>query len=213
MTIQQLAASQNPETVVNENFDTLGFAAIFGRRHPVTTGLTWGYYGGLWGGLTVVDGELTLTNNATNYVVALRSTGAVSSSTSNTNWNDLPTYARLYQLTVAGGVVTGVEDRRAGFGGAHGQLPPPAVSTVASVASLTLPLNQRVVNVSGSSNITSISAAGQSGAVVTMIFASTPTVTDGGNLRLAGNFVATADDTITLACDGTNWYEVCRSTN
>lgn len=40
------------------------------------------------------------------------------------------------------------------------------------------------------------------------------TFTDGNNLKLAGNFVTTADDTITLCCaDGTNWYEVCRSVN
>ena len=39
------------------------------------------------------------------------------------------------------------------------------------------------------------------------------TFTDGSNLKLAGNFVTTADDTITLAYDGTNWYEICRSVN
>lgn len=44
--------------------------------------------------------------------------------------------------------------------------------------------------------------------------------TDGGNLKLAGNFVCTADDTITLVCDGTTacagagcWIEVGRSVN
>ena len=39
------------------------------------------------------------------------------------------------------------------------------------------------------------------------------TFTDGSNLKLNGNFVTTADDTITLVYDGTNWYEMCRSVN
>jgi hypothetical protein len=39
------------------------------------------------------------------------------------------------------------------------------------------------------------------------------TFTDGNNLKIAGNFVTSADDTITLVCDGTNWFETCRSAN
>jgi hypothetical protein len=121
MTMQTLSASQaSAEVPINENFQTLEWASIFGRRHPVTTGLTWGFYGGLWGGLTVADGTVTLTNTATNYVVALRSTGAVSVSATTTNWNDTGNYARIYKLTVAGGVVTAVEDHRAGLYGVHG---------------------------------------------------------------------------------------------
>ena len=38
-------------------------------------------------------------------------------------------------------------------------------------------------------------------------------MTDGSNLKLAGNFVTTADDVITLVCDGTNWFEMSRSVN
>lgn len=33
------------------------------------------------------------------------------------------------------------------------------------------------------------------------------------NLKLAGNFVATADDVLLLCSDGTNWYEISRSAN
>lgn len=121
MTMQQLSASQaSAETPINENFQTLEWASIYGRRHAVTTGLTWGYYGGIWGGLTVADGTVTLTNSATNYVVALRSTGAVSVSTATTNWLNVADYARIYVLTVAGGVVTAVADHRAGLYGVHG---------------------------------------------------------------------------------------------
>lgn len=214
MTMQTLSASQaSAEVPINENFQTLEWASIFGRRHPVTTGLTWGFYGGVWGGLTVADGTVTLTNTATNYVVALRSTGAVSVSTTTTNWDDTGLYARIYKLTVAGGVVTVVEDHRAGLHGVHGQLAPPANVSIASAATIAVPRGQRVATVTGTTSITSITATGHSGAVVTLIFAGALTFTDGGNLKLAGNFVTTADDTITLACDGTNWFEVARSVN
>jgi len=87
------------------------------------------------------------------------------------------------------------------------------VDTVASAAALTLPFAAPVVKVSGTTSITSISATNRAGDVVTLIFSGALTVTDGSNLALAGNFVTTADDTITLACDGATWWEVCRSVN
>lgn len=111
------------EAIVNENFQTLEHQQVYGKRQPATTGLAWGYYGGPWGGNAIADGTLTLTNNATNYVVALRSSGAPSVSTSATNWNDWVNYARAYQLTTAGGVVTAVVDARAGLYGVHGGAP------------------------------------------------------------------------------------------
>jgi hypothetical protein len=43
--------------------------------------------------------------------------------------------------------------------------------------------------------------------------ANTRTITDGGNLRLAGNFSQGQSDTIELICDGTSWFELSRSTN
>ena len=48
---------------------------------------------------------------------------------------------------------------------------------------------------------------------MTLIFESTAGLTDGGNLKLSGNFTGTADDTITLVCDGTNWYGTPGSAN
>lgn len=214
MTMQTLSASQvNPEVPINENFETLDHQAVYGKRHPATTGLTWAFYGGRWGGLSVADGTVTLTNGTTNYVVALRSTGAVSTSTATTNWNNWAEYARLYQITTSGSVVTAVQDHRAGPLGAHGQLTPPANTTIASASTITIPAGQRVATISGTTGITSITATGHSGAVVTLIFQGALTVTDGSNLKLAGNFTTTADDTLTLACDGTNWHEVARSVN
>lgn len=68
------------------------------------------------------------------------------------------------------------------------------------------------VDVSGTTNITSMTAK-RAGRVVTLKFQGILTFTDGGNLRLNGNFVTSADDTITLVSDGTNWYEIARSAN
>lgn len=212
--MQQLAAQQaSAEVPVNENFQTLEHQQVYGQRQPAHSGLTWGYYGGRWGGFSVSDGTLTLTNGATNYIVVDRSTGAISVSTSTTNWNNTAEYARVYQVTTSGGVVTAVQDHRAGPLGVHGQLAPPEVVTVASAATIAIPAGQRVVKISGTTSISTITATGHSGAVVTLIFEGALTVNDGSNLRLAGNFATTADDTLTLACDGTNWYECSRSAN
>jgi len=106
------------EVVVNEALETLSHASLLGKRQASTAGLTWGYYGGLWGGTAVADGTVTLTNAATNYVVVLRSSGVVSTSTATTNWNNTALYGRLYRLTTAGSVVTAAEDHRAGPFGA-----------------------------------------------------------------------------------------------
>jgi hypothetical protein len=102
---------------MNENFETIDWTSVYGKRHPVTTGLTWGYYGGQWSGFAVTAGTLALTNNTTNYIVVSRVTGAISVSTSTTNWNDPGTYARVYRLTTSGGAVITTEDFRSGFGG------------------------------------------------------------------------------------------------
>lgn len=87
------------------------------------------------------------------------------------------------------------------------------LQSVASAAAVTLPYGSGVFRVTGTTNITSIVATGHSGRNVTLIFYGSLTFTDGSNLKLAGDFMTTADDVITLTCDGTNWYEVSRSAN
>ncbi|MBK8772749.1 MAG: hypothetical protein IPM06_20295 [Rhizobiales bacterium] len=129
--MQTLSSSQaSPEVPINENFETLDHAAVYGKAHATTTGLTWGYYGGRWGGFAVAAGTLALTNAATNYVVVERATGAVTVATTNTNWNNSTDYARAYKLTTAGSVVTATEDHRAGPGGVHGSAGTSGVSPV-----------------------------------------------------------------------------------
>lgn len=84
--------------------------------------------------------------------------------------------------------------------------------SIASAATITLLRNVPLQLVTGTTTITSITA-GPTCQVVTLRFAGILTLTDGSNLKLAGNFVTTADDTITLVSDGTNWNEIARSVN
>lgn len=86
-----------------------------------------------------------------------------------------------------------------------------SVPSVASAGTLTLPFG-RVVTVTGTTGITSITAR-PAGDVVTLIFSGILTVTDGSNLKLSANFTTSADDSLTLVSDGTNWIEVSRSAN
>lgn len=88
-------------------------------------------------------------------------------------------------------------------------------SNIASPAGGELTLGEgQYFLITGTNNITSIAAASSTaGREVTLRFDNVLTFTDGGNLKIAGNFVTSADDTVTLICDGTNWYEKARSAN
>lgn len=117
-TLKQLEdAQESPEIPINENFETLSFLGVYGKRQPATSGLTWGYYGGLWGGFDIADDDLALTGSQTNYIVVAIATGIISVSTTNTNWNNTTDYVRVYKITTSVSAVTAVEDHRAGPGG------------------------------------------------------------------------------------------------
>lgn len=105
---------------LNELFDAHSPASAYGRRAATTTGLTWGYYGARYGGTLVPNGTAALTANQTNYLVAHRTTGAVSVSTATTNWNDTGAYMRLYKIVAGASSVTNYEDHRFGPGGIFG---------------------------------------------------------------------------------------------
>lgn len=88
--------------------------------------------------------------------------------------------------------------------------------TIASPAGAELSLSEgNIFFISGTNNITSIASASTwLGRSIKLMFGGILTFTDGSNLKLAGNFVTTADDTITITSyDGTNWYEDTRSVN
>jgi len=83
---------------------------------------------------------------------------------------------------------------------------------IASAATITLPQGGDVFYITGTTGITSITASCRQRRV-TLQFSGVLTVTDGSNLALAGDFITTSGDTLTLVCDGTTWVETSRSVN
>ena len=91
-------------------------------------------------------------------------------------------------------------------------LRPAALASAAGA--LTLTPGYTYFTLSGTETITSIvTSAADAGRIVIFQTTGNCTFTDGSNLKLAGNFSASANDCITLIGDGTNFYEVCRSAN
>lgn len=90
----------------------------------------------------------------------------------------------------------------------------PEGDTIASASTLTVPDGLALAKITGTTEIKTINATGD-GHLLVLKFAASLKVTDGSNLKLRNNesFNATADDTLTLVCDGTNWFEVGRSAN
>jgi hypothetical protein len=227
---QWTPGQENPEVPVNEAFDILDHTAVYGRDPDSTSGLTWGYLGGRWSGLAVTPSTLTLTDAATNYVVVKRSDGVISTSTSTTNWNDLAQYARVFKLTTAGGVVTAVEDHRAGDGGILGSgssaepTPPTAIPQNAQSADYTLVIGDagkhllhptadttaRVFTIPANASVafgigTTVTFVNQAGAGVVTIAITTDTMRlagtgTTGSRTLAANGIATA-----LKLTSTEW--------
>ncbi|MGF6937810.1 hypothetical protein OKW41_006972 [Paraburkholderia sp. UCT70] len=111
--IDQISSTQaTKEVVANANFDAASPAMLWGRRASTTSGLTWGYYGGSYTvGITVnsiINGTLTLTASATNYVQANVNTGAVSVNTTGFTAGAVP----LYQIVTGASAVTSYSDCR-----------------------------------------------------------------------------------------------------
>jgi len=120
-----LSDQAQKEVTANAALNAASPAMMYARRSVRTAGLTWGYYGGRWldsfgDGVLIGNDLLTLTASATNYIVALRTSGAVSVSTSPTNWNTPADYLRLYLVTTGATSVTNYQDHRQAFGSAGG---------------------------------------------------------------------------------------------
>lgn len=114
----------DPAPAVNEALDILAHQQVYGWDPDTTSGLTLGYLGGMWGGFTIADDTLALTDDDDNYIVVERATGDISVSTATTNWDNLTDYARVWLLeTASGEIVTPFAegDYRGGPGGVHGQ--------------------------------------------------------------------------------------------
>lgn len=88
-------------------------------------------------------------------------------------------------------------------------------TTQASAAAFA-PAAKRLITVTGSTNITSITSTPfKAGDVITLLFAGSLDVVHGNNLKLAGqgNVSVQADCALTLAYNGTDWYQVSYSNN
>jgi hypothetical protein len=90
------------------------------------------------------------------------------------------------------------------------------VPSVASASALTIPTfegNFKVISVTGTTTINSCVATNHTGKTIVLVFTASVQVNDANQLKIAGVFNATADSTLTLSSNGTNWYEVSRSIN
>jgi hypothetical protein len=110
--LPQMSQSQaSKEATFNALLDATSQGLLYGRNFITTTGLTWGFLGGMMtidGVLTrIANGTVTLTNAATNYVEATRA-GSVSANTTGFTAGRIP----LYEVTVAANVVTTYLDVR-----------------------------------------------------------------------------------------------------
>lgn len=119
------------ETTANENFEAASPAGAFGNKHTTTTGVTYGYYGGVLnvdGTLTVVaDGTVGLQANNTNYVQMTRS-GTVVSSTGGFQAGTIPL---AVVVTNTSSAIATISDRRLWC------QPPPALYTSVRTVTMT----------------------------------------------------------------------------
>ena len=106
------------EVTANAALNALSPAALYGLRAASTSLLTFGYHGGRLASALIANGTVALTASATNYIVAHRTTGAVTASTGTTNWNDSTNYLRLYLVVTNTTGPTSWEDHRQAIGGA-----------------------------------------------------------------------------------------------
>ncbi len=86
--------------------------------------------------------------------------------------------------------------------------------SVNSAATITLPHTSDIIRVAGTTNINTAINATYPGHRVTLLFLGSLTLQP-ANVYMVGGaaFSATASDTFTMICDGTNWYEVARAAN
>lgn len=135
-TLPSIVAGAGADVVATGNFNAVSPAGMYGRRPSTSSGRVWGYFGGRFDDSnTVADGTVTATASTTSYVVAARSNGAVSISTSNTNFLDTANYIQVAVLVADGSNITngsglGVDWRPSPYGGTGGGGGGGAVSSV-----------------------------------------------------------------------------------
>lgn len=163
--------------------------------------------------------EYVSLNSGTAFLVSPGTGVVLTGNRAKNAWTGINVSAASSGCTIANNDMTGATNTytlSTGTGHVIQNNTPGVVPTTTAAATTTLPRYATVHTISGNTGITSITAD-TAGRVVTLIFSGTPTVTDGSNLKLAGNFVAAGTtndvDTLTLVSDGTNWIEIARSAN
>lgn len=215
-TIVQGQGSQDLKA--NALFDALGPSSLFGRRALTCSGLTWGYFGG---NVTKADGTmaqigngtLALTASTTNYIVAQKSGGAVSTATTTTAWNDTANYWRLYSVVTGTSTIASYTDERE-IGRMTG-VGTGLVAPVTKTASFTLGSNENEVICNGTATITVTLPAASSWvgrkvriktvAAYTVVSASSNVVPLDADTAGTAILAATAGRWAELVSDGTNW--------
>lgn len=139
----QVQEGSNAVDAINENFAAASPAMVFAFDPAGSAGLIWAYRGGRWGGNLVLSDNETLSASTITYMVVARANGAVSFSTSTTNWDDDTTYCRAYKIVTGTSSITDYEDHRAGpggsiFGGGAGGGGGASVESVVAGAGLTI---------------------------------------------------------------------------
>lgn len=97
-TIQQNQIQK--EVTINENFNAVAPSGLFAIKNSTTTGLTFGYFGGVYNSVTgtevnIADGTITLTASSTNYIEYNISTNTVEKNTTSFTSGKVP----IAQLT------------------------------------------------------------------------------------------------------------------
>lgn len=105
------------------------------------------------------------------------------------------------QGQVVDGATTAANARPIGFMGG---------SAVASAATITPTGN--LFHVTGTTGITAITSMA-SGTCITIVFDGALAITDSATLNIGAAYTTSADDTLVMCSDGTNWYETGRSVN
>lgn len=205
----------SPELAINANFDALRHMELHAQNPATTTGLTWGSWGGFWDGAVIANATTSLTDNATNYVVMNWATGAVSASTSTTDWNDSTGYTRLYEVTTLSGGISAVVDYRSGPSGLHGKwaggklasaIDEATPVSVASASSITLnSVAANTVNITGTTTINTLGVV-STGGKRTLIFAAALTLVNSASLILpqATDIKTSPDDVAEFVSTGSN---------
>ena len=121
-----IQSQASKEITINAGFDAASPGTLYGRQQSMTSGLTFGYYGGRYNSTLIANGTFLLTANTTNYIVALRTNGVVSRATTTTNWNNQTLYIRLYLVVTDASSIVSFQDHRQAInpviGGLAGQI-------------------------------------------------------------------------------------------